>query len=155
HWSATTYNTLGPTGAADEYYGTLTLASANTYAMSFRFSNDEGATYCYAAPGTLTVVAPALEELRVQSTAALYAVVGLPTEYVYPQVEIPGVTGRVVTPTGIVDLWLGRGPVGTNPSTWTAANWVAAVRNPFASAGAFDEYYASLQSSAAGTFDVA
>ena len=76
---------------------------------------------------------------------------GQNSENIYAQVYEPSVTEAAGQGAGIL-AWIGYGPVGTNPNTWT--NWTPAVFN--VQTGNNDEYYANIGSNApAGTYHYA
>lgn len=149
----------------DEYVASLTLPTAGTYDVAYRFSGGTGWLYCdrdssengyqpeQAMPLTVTAgTDPMPDWCSLIAPLTLSATVGVATGPVTGQVFAAGVTEGAGHGESI-EAELGFGPPGTHPGLdpgwqFTAGAYLGDVGNN-------DEYSASLTASGPGSFDYA
>lgn len=174
-WTDATINT-GYDGSGgtkhDEFMAKLHPETAGTYAVVYRMSVDDGATWTYCDTSddvlfsvtdamTLTVrekgsaVEPptpekTIEWCRVQDPATLSVRAGQSSAAVYGRVYVPGCTGTDKACEGL-QAEVGFGSSTAAVDTFT---FVSATYNDKANAGNNDEFFASLTPTAAGDYAV-
>lgn len=174
-WTDATINT-GYDGSGgtkhDEFMAKLHPETAGTYAVVYRMSVDDGATWTYCDTSddvlfsvtdamTLTVrekgsaVEPptpekTIEWCRVQDPATLSVRAGQSSAAVYGRVYVPGCTGTDKACEGL-QAEVG---FGSNTAAVDTFTFVSATYNDKANAGNNDEFFASLTPTAAGDYAV-
>jgi hypothetical protein len=149
----------------DEYQQALTIADGDTYAYAIRVTLDDGGgwTYCDTDEGTANGFA--VEDLGrvfignddidwcdLQWPAAITVAAGDPTELIYGQVYIPGVTGQG-SPAVELRARVGYGPIDRDPRTWPDEFvWLAATFNDAHTGDDNDEFMRTLTVNLAGEY---
>lgn len=162
-WSSMTSFNLDVAGGGDEYQGRLTGPAPGTYAYAWRFRTTGGAwVYCdidgsengfqSAQAGVLTAQALGVSECLMAATNATQTLAPAATSLPWSvDVTVPTVTDGTGQGAG-VDVELGLGAPGSDPSTWTS--WTPAAYA--ADQGAADTWTGSLTApSPDGVRDVA
>lgn len=164
-WIDATYNVDTAGGANDEHQAALPNPGVGVYEFAFRYSLNGGPMrYCDAdgsdAPGfthdqagLLTVTPVGIDACNLQFPSTLEARVGVKSGVVYGRVWSQTVTDQVGAGAGIT-AELGFGPENVAPtdSSW---QWVSASYNVDADNGRADEYQATLNGPAAGSYHYA
>ncbi|MDY0001424.1 MAG: IPT/TIG domain-containing protein [Polyangia bacterium] len=149
----------------DEYVASLTVSTAGTYDVAYRFSSGGQWLYCDrdssdngyqpAQALALTVTAgadPMPEWCGLIQPLSTSTTVGVATADVTGQVFAPGITEASGAGSG-VEAELGFGPSGTHPGVDPGWHFVAGAYQ--GDVGNNDEYRASMTAPAPGTFDYA
>lgn len=160
-WSTASYlrdSEPRPGDLVEEYAARFTVPAAGSYDVAARFSVNGGVTWhvCDAdgsdngyepgQAGRLIARTP-IASCMLQFPGSTSMVSGTSSELVYGRVTVPGITSGAGQGASVT-AELGYGPVGDAP---TALSWVwgVAAFNAGGDGGAFDEYRARLQLSAA------
>lgn len=179
NWEDATYNVdvdgvLPGDMANDEYMGTLTISTAGTYDMAYRFSRDGGNTwtYCdrdgstngYAPEQAAQLTVTAQPEVMVDwcvfhaPTTTQNWFEDIPSPHLYGRVYVAGVTDGPGQGPGITGEF-GYGPYGSDPSThtwtWTPGNYGYSVDGLIPGGLANDEYVGSLTIPSVGHYSLA
>lgn len=160
-WSAGSYN-VEANDNTEEWKAGLTFPAAGTFAYAFRFKYLMGAySYCdldgsengtqLAQLGVATVKEVDVDDCQLDAPVTLLAQPSAQTAVTNSHVRVSTVTELAGQGAGVT-AEVGYGPVGSQPSTWTA--WQAATFS--SDAIVFDRYVKAITAPAAvGTYDVA
>jgi len=160
-WAAGSYNVEASDGT-EEWKANLTFPAAGSFGYAFRFKYLIGAySYCdldgsengtqLAQLGAATVKEIDIDDCQVDAPVALLAQPSGQTAVTNSHVRVSTVTELLGQGAGVT-AEVGYGPVGSQPSTWTA--WQPATFST--DAIFFDRYVKAITAPAAvGTYDVA
>ena len=123
-------------------------ATSGEYEATITATDDDGAIDTDTLVMVVANVAPAWANLQYPATLAVDA--GVPSDPIYGQVWLAGVTDAIGQGEGI-DAMLGYGPDGTDPAVDTSWQWSATVYN--VDVGNNDEYMGTVTVADAGTYD--
>lgn len=164
-WAGMDFNAAHTGDDNDEYMQTLNIADSATYAYVVRVTTDGGASWMYCDVnegngngevfstddmGRIFVSNDDIEWCNLQYPETTTSTVGDPTEIIYGQVYIPGVTG-LGSPAADLAAQIGYGPDDRDPRTWPDRFvWLAAAFN--VSTGDNDEFMRTLTVNVAGAY---